>query len=119
MPSEVTEKYQLAGLDERQRGFSRPVDLQQEGGWYRATLQYETVVVSGESNQAKEAALSEVVYQLQNRGYTQLRSQLSFRGGQYLGSQEPWVEYPDPGRPAVEPVGLARWFKRVGSFLGR
>jgi len=115
----VIEKYQLAGMDERERGFSRPVDLQQEGGLYRATLRYEKVEMAGESGEAKEAALLELIRHLQARGYTQLRSQLTFRGAQYLGSQEPWLDYPDPARPMAEPAGIGGFFRRVGEFFRR
>ena len=38
----------------------------------------------------------EIISTLQEQGYTQLRSQLSVQEGTYLGSQEPWIEYPDP-----------------------
>ena len=119
MPGPVIERYQVAGIDERERGFSRPVDLQQEGVLYRATLRYEKVEIAGESGEAKEAALLALIRHLQARGYTQLRSQISFRGIQYLGSQEPWVEYPDPDRPTPEPSGIGGFFKRVGEFFGR
>jgi len=37
-----------------------------------------------------------LIHTLQSEGYRQLRSQMSFRNGVYLGSQEMWVEYPDP-----------------------
>ena len=119
MPGQVIEKYQLAGVDERERGFSRPVDLQQVGALYRAALRYERVEIAGESGEAKEAALLELIRHLQARGYTQLRSQISFRGTQYLGSQEPWVEYPDPDRPTEEPAEIGGFFRRVREFFRR
>jgi len=37
-----------------------------------------------------------LITQLQDRGYTQLRSRLQFRGEAYLGNQELWEERPDP-----------------------
>ena len=119
MSGQVIEKYQLAGVDERERGFSRPVELQQEDALYRATLRYEKVEIAGESGEGKEAALFELIRHLQARGYTQLRSQLTFLGTQYLGSQEPWVEYPDPDRPTEEPAEIGGFFKRVGGFFRR
>jgi hypothetical protein len=119
MAGEAIEKYQLAGLDERQRGFSRPVDLHGDGASYRATFRYETVVLHGERCQATESALREMIRLLQRRGYTQLKSQLSFRGGQYLGNQEPWIEYPDDAEPAEEPVRVPGWLRRVGACFRR
>ena len=38
MSDQVQEKHQLAGLDERERGFSRPVVYQQADGGYQAIL---------------------------------------------------------------------------------
>ena len=43
-----------------------------------------------------EIALGNLIHTLQQQGYTQLRSQRIFHGDRYLGSQELWVEYPDP-----------------------
>ena len=47
---------------------------------------------------------------LQAQGYTQLRSQQSYRDGIYLGSQELWVDYPD--RQAAPEVGLLGLLKK-------
>jgi hypothetical protein len=119
MPGGMIERYQLAGLDERQRGFNRPVEVRCEGALYCATLRYESLVIKGEGRQAADAALSEVVQRLQTRGYTQLRSQLSFRVGQYLGAQEPWVEYPDLHRSEEDAAGVRGWIKRIGACIRR
>ena len=43
------EKYQLAGLDDRQRGFNREVHLDKENNSYRAALYYEKMRVTGEA----------------------------------------------------------------------
>ena len=96
MAGELIEKHQLAGVDDRQRGFNRPVAVEHGDNTYRATLQYERTVLSGESPESKDAAVQNLVMTLHERGYRQLRSQVSFRGLQYLGNQEPWIEYPDP-----------------------
>jgi hypothetical protein len=96
MQDEVIEKHQLAGLDERERGFNRQVEIDRRAGTYRATFRYETTVVATERQGAQAAALTELVVMLHARGYQQLRSRLSFQGGNYLGSQEAWIEYPDP-----------------------
>ena len=55
-------------------------------------------------------AMEELIRTLQGQGYSQLRSQLSVREGSYLGSQEPWIEYPDPPRGTAQEVG---WLKRL------
>jgi hypothetical protein len=107
MPNDIVEKYQIAGLDERERGFSRLMDMERVDGLYRAVLRYEqTVVISGECH-TMETALQRLMDRLRERGYSQLKSRLNFRGTEYLGSQEPWVEYPDPDgpwEPAIRPV---------------
>jgi hypothetical protein len=112
----VAAKYQLAGVDERERGFSRPVEVQSLESGHRAMLRYEKTIVSGDGD-TSEAAMASLVGVLQDRGYTQLKSQLSFRGAQYLGNQEPWVEYSDPQRPPAESVGLAGWLRTLAGRL--
>ncbi len=112
-----TEKHQLAGLDARERGFSRPVVYEQTDGGYQALLRYETTRVVTTAQATPGAALEELIRTLQGQGYSQLRSQLSVREGAYLGSQEPWIEYPDPARSMEEEGG---WLKRLcRSFLRR
>jgi len=106
-----SEKHQLAGFDERERGFSRPVVYQQADGGYQAILRYETTRVVTTAQGTPEAALNELIRTLQGQGYSQLRSQLSVRQGAYLGSQEPWIEYPDPVRQPETPDGL------IGKFF--
>lgn len=112
MPDDVVEKHQVAGLDDRARGFARLVEIARLEGAYRASLRYETTVVVTDGAETKPAALKELIHRLQARGYTQLRSQLSFNGGTYLGSKEPWIEYPDPERPPEPGRGLFGWFRR-------
>jgi hypothetical protein len=103
------DKYQLAGFDARERGFSRPVEFERAGESYRALLRYETVRVMTELFQTQDAALLAMIQILQSRGYRQLKTQKSFSNGLYLGSQELWVEYPDPPEAEPERAGfLAR-----------
>ena len=103
------DKHQLAGLDDRVRGFSRPVEFERVGESYRGLLRYEAVRVATELFPTQDAALLAMIQVLQSRGYRQLKTQKSFSNGLYLGSQELWIEYPDP--PEAEP-------ERV-SFLAR
>lgn len=115
MSDQAQEKHQLAGLDTRERGFSRPVVFEQAGGGYQAILRYETTRVVTTAYDTPGAALEELIRMLQGQGYSQLRSQLSVREGAYLGSQEPWIEYPDPARGTEQEGG---WLKRLfRSFL--
>jgi hypothetical protein len=114
MATSQAETYHLAGLDARERGFNRPVDFGRAGDGYRAVFRYETERILTEEKDTQEAALIELVQVLQARGYRQLRSRLSVRNGVYLGSQEPWVEYPDPARQPEEHglFKVCRWLRR-------
>ena len=108
------DKHQLAGLDHRERGFSRPVEFEQAGECFCAVLRYETVRISTEPQPAQDAALLALIQALHQQGYRQLRTQVSFRSGIYLGSQELWVEYPDPAPPVKQEGLLSRiagWFR--------
>ena len=115
MSDEVQEKHQLAGFDARERGFSRPIVFEQADGGYQAILRYETTRVVTTAQATPGGALEELIRTLQGQGYSQLRSQLSVRQGTYLGSQEPWIEYPDPASATEQQGG---WLKRLcRSFL--
>lgn len=115
MSDQVTEKHLLAGLDERQRGFSRQVEIEPEQGRYHAAFRYETTLVGSAPCGSQDQALKDLVQALQDRGYRQLRSRLTFRAGAYLGSLEPWVEYEDPVAPV--PEGLLTRLQRVWQSL--
>ena len=109
------ERYQLAGLDDRERGFSRPVECERAGEGYRTILRYETVRITTDPQPTPDIALLGLIQILQSRGYRQLKTQQSFRNGVYLGSQELWVEYPDPSQGRSEPSGL---MARLLSWFG-
>jgi len=97
--SDVVEKHQVAGLDEKERGFNRQIDVERIEGGYRAILRYEQTLVETAACETSIKTLDELISMLRDRGYTQLRSRLNFKGAAYLGTQEPWIEYPDPDRP--------------------
>ncbi len=115
MAREGFDRQQLAGLDHRERGFSRPVEFERGEGGYRAVLRYETIRVTTEIHSTQDEALVGLIRSLHAQGYRQLKTQLSFRDGEYLGSQELWVEYPDPPEAKPEPSGffdvLRNWFR--------
>ncbi len=109
------DRHQLAGLDARERGFSRPVEVERAGEGYRAILRYETTHVATDLFPTPEEALRRLIRALHARGYRQLRTQRSFCDGLYLGSQELWMEYPDPQPPPGEAGLIARivaWFRQ-------
>lgn len=106
MGQESFDRHQLAGLDHRERGFSRPVEFERAGERYRAILRYESLHILTEPHPTQDMALLTLIQTLQVQGYRQLRTQISFRNGVYLGSQELWVEYPDPPQSEPEPTGI-------------
>ena len=108
------DKHQLAGLDDRERGFSRPVEFERVGEGYRAVLRYESVRITTEGHPTQDDALTSLIQTLHTQGYRQLKTQRSFRDGIYLGSREMWVEYPDP--PQAEPEQPGLWGKIVSWF---
>jgi hypothetical protein len=110
----MQDKYQLAGLDDRERGFSRPVEFERSSQEYRAILRYESTRVISEPSSTQESALLHLIHTLQAEGYRQLKTQMSFRNGTYLGSQEPWVDYPDP--PADVRPASRLWATVLGWF---
>lgn len=89
-------KYQIAGLDDQARGFNRHAEMQNCDGQFQAVFRYEKFLLKGDAQTTEEAALTTLVTQLHERGYTQLRTRLHFRGEQYLGNQELWDEHDDP-----------------------
>lgn len=111
----VIEKYQVAGVDNRERGFNRVVELHSQGHAYHVTLHYETTQVKTDLTDTTEAALRALVRTLHQMGYSQIRSQLSFRGEKYLGNQEPWVDHPDP----IAATPIASLWKLVRQTLDR
>lgn len=112
----IVEKHQVAGLDERERGFNRLIEIGQVEGGYQASLRYERTLVMTGLYETQAAALDELIVSLHERGYTQLRSRLSFRGSDYFGSQELWIEYPDPVQ-AGQARGLRGWLGRLRQAL--
>ncbi len=110
-----TNTYQLTGLDDLGRGFNRQVEMKVLSGTFQAIFRYEHFLLETEPQVTEHAAAAMLINQLQDRGYTQLRSRLQFRGEAYLGNQELWEEHPDP-----EPKGrLAQLFHALRSTFRR
>jgi hypothetical protein len=108
-------KHLLAGLDDRERGFSRTVEFERMEERYRAILRYETVCIATEPSPSQDAALHALIRILQARGYRQLKTQMNFRDGVYLGAKLIWIEYPDAPQAVREFPGLIdrlrNWFR--------
>lgn len=88
--------YQIAGLDDLDRGFNRQVEIKTSAGTFQAVFRYERFLLETEPQTTEKAAVTLLIAQLHDRGYTQLRSRLQFQGEAYLGNQELWEEHPDP-----------------------
>lgn len=119
MAGDTPEKHLLAGRDERERGFSRTVEIERQEGVFRAIFRYETLALESAGAGSAAAALAEMVRLLQERGYRQLKTRLIFFGGAYLGSQEVWVEYADPERLPEAAGGWAGLVRRIRQALTR
>ena len=117
MSRDIVEKYQIAGVDERERGFNRIAELERVGGRYRALWHYESAVVTTSTRESASDAIAELIHLLQAGGYTQLRTRVCFRGQAYLGTQEMWVEHLD-AVPSSRGL-LHRLLERVRQTLGR
>lgn len=118
MSEQIIEKHQLAGVDERDRGFNRLVEIEPVEQRCRALLRYEAMTVVTVPCETQAEALSQLIVMLQGQGYTQLRSRLSFQGDTYLGSQRDWIEYPDQERPSGRLEGLSGWLHRLRQSFG-
>lgn len=107
--------YQIAGLDDRERGFNRQASVTTSSEGVQLQLRYETFQIMIGPVPTEAQALQELVQELHQRGYSQLRHQRLFEGERYLGSQEAWVEYPDPPSP---PEPLSFWNRMLRLFRG-
>lgn len=112
-PSSMMNVHHISGLDDRERGFNRQVQVIGQGTAYQSRLRYEALQIEVEASVTEEEALQRVVQALQERGYTQLRTQRIFQGEQYLGNQELWVDYPDPEHPEAEPITWWMWLRQL------
>jgi hypothetical protein len=120
MPDAIIETHQLAGFDNRERGFSRPVECQRNADGFQAVLRYESMRMTAEHAASAQEAVQALVHRLHHQGYRDLRSQMSFKNGTYLGSQEPWIQYPDPeteGSVALRPW-IALWRRIQRAVVG-
>ena len=117
--SPIRNTYQLSGVDDQQRGFTRQVEVSSNEGFYHAVLRYEKLKVACEPCGDEEATLRELIRRLQGQGFTQLRTQLIFRGSHYLGTQAMWVDYPDQDLSTATMSKLLHWMGRLFGFSSR
>lgn len=108
-------KYQLAGLDQRGRGFNRMAEVIGSIDNYKASLLYETSRFRTEKHPSEVDALNSLIGILHENGFRELRCQLAFKDSVYLGTQLEWTEYPDPVVIAKKGLGF---IQRLKSFFG-
>ena len=105
-------KYQIAGLDQRGRGFNRLAEVLGSKDNYDASLLYETARFRTEKHPSEGDALNSLIGILHENGFRELRCQLTFKDEVYLGSQFEWTEYPDPVVVNKKTsVGFIQWIK--------
>lgn len=105
--------YQIAGLDDRERGFNRQASVTESPEGFQVHLRYESVKITIGPVQTEEQALQGLVLELHGLGYSQMRYQRLFDGEQYLGSQEMWIDVPDPEKPPASESTWRRWFRKL------
>lgn len=92
MPSAT---YQLEGVDEEGRYFSRSVILTELGGLLSVSFNYEGIKISANSHHTHDGALKELVSQIKKSGFINIRARLNYVGSRYLAEGKPWIYFPD------------------------
>ena len=105
--------YQIAGLDDRSRGFTRQATVTFLNHRYQAVFLYERFRMVAEHDKSEPAVIHQLVRQLHESGYRELRTRLHFRGKEYLGTQELWEEHPDPANRFFWNK-LVSWMRTLG-----
>ena len=89
------EIHQLEGQDTRRRVFNRHVDIERAHNSYTAAFYYEGTFYSSDPQRTIKESLSQLIRNLQQKGYCKLCTRLNFRGRRYFAEQEPWIHYED------------------------
>ncbi|HEY5649237.1 MAG TPA: hypothetical protein VLB09_08770 [Nitrospiria bacterium] len=92
----IIERHQIEGLDERRRVFNRLTDIQREDKGYSALFHYEGLTFKTPPSRTIEATLEVLIGQLREKGFSNLRTRLNFRGKRYFAEREAWVVHQDP-----------------------
>ena len=112
-PSPYVHIYHVAGLDDRDRGFNRQIHVIPCNEGFQAKLRYESLRIDVDPVPTEDQVLHRLIHVLHDKGYRQLRTQCIFMGEQYLGSQELWVEYPDPESSLDTEKTWSAWLRQV------
>ena len=91
----VVEKHQLEGTDTSDRYFNRAASVKRVDRGYSAYLMYEDLETESGIHSTVTGAIKDIVKQMQDLGFTQIRTRLNFKGQKYLAEKETWIDYPD------------------------
>jgi hypothetical protein len=109
--------YQITGLDDQKRGFTRQIEVSDQNGAFIALFRYEKIRVEIQGQETESATIEALISHLHQEGYMQLQTRLQFQGETYLGTQEFWTEHPDPIPKQAESQGW--WQKMLRKFRRR
>ena len=87
--------YQLEGIDDGGRYFSRSLEITDSEGLFSALINYEGLKIATNYYHTKEEALKELVSDLRKRGFIKIRARLNYIRGRYLVEERPWIYFPD------------------------
>ncbi len=91
----LVEKHQVEGVDPSDRYFNRAILVNRTSAGYSTKVMYEALIVESQSHSTIIAAVKELVKNLQDFGFTRLRTRPNFKGTRYLAEKETWIDYPD------------------------
>ena len=88
------EIHQLEGFDRRDKSFNRNAEIWRTAQGYVAYFQYEGLEIHTAPALRPAEALKALVDLLYQRGVTDIRTRLNFKGNRYLAERLPWVGHP-------------------------
>ena len=91
----VIEKHQLEGTDPSARYFNRMIPIKRVEKGYSGTVMYEALNLNSQVHRTAQGAITDLVDQPRELGFTTMRTRLNFKGQKYLAEKETWVNYPD------------------------
>jgi hypothetical protein len=91
----VIEKHQLEGTDPSDRYFNRLIPVKRVEKGYSGSVMYEALTLNSQVHRTPQGAITDLVSQLRELGFTKMRTRINFKGQKYLAEKETWIEYPD------------------------
>ena len=91
----VVEKHQIEGTDPSDRYFNRMIPIKRVKEGYSGNVMYESLTIQSQVHRTVKGAITDIVDQLRELGFTTMRTRLNFKGQRYLAEKETWIEYSD------------------------